>query len=155
MRITVTVACRWTVVAAAATVLAALLAVAQPADAAKRTIKVECLAHHMQVHRVAPKYCLMYEHGSADQMKLSHIHWRRWGKPHVRGVAIADLKKYVRSTESYVHYRGRVRIRLWGVYHQTEACLHGTYYTRAQFTFTSGPAAGRRHSIYLSNGCPA
>jgi hypothetical protein len=110
------------------------------------TPKVECLVDGKQTYRVAPKGCLMYEHGSPATTILASMTWRNWGKKRTRGRGVIHFF-------DHPEYSGRVLVRLSRIAHGH--CVPGRYYTRARIRVLSGRTDGDSFTLHLAAGCPA
>lgn len=108
--------------------------------------KVECLVDGKQTYHVAPKGCLMYEHGSQATTILASMNWRNWGKKRTRGRGVIHFF-------DHPEYSGRVLVRLSRI--AKGYCVPGRYYTRARIRVLSGRADGNAFTLNLAAGCPA
>lgn len=116
-------------------------------QAARQVPKVECLVTGMgQTYKVAPKDCVMYEHGSLATTILASMKWRNWGKKRARGRG--EIHYY-----DHPEYTGKVVVTLSRI--TKGNCVPGRYYTRARVRAVSGLSKGNDFTLNLAAGCPA
>jgi hypothetical protein len=109
--------------------------------------KVECLVDGVgQTYKIAPKDCVMYEHGSPATTILASMKWRNWGKKRARGRG--EIHYY-----DHPEYTGRVVVTLSRI--AKGYCVPGRYYTRARIRAVSGRSKGNDFTLNLAAGCPA
>lgn len=121
---------------------------ARPSRLAARPVpKVECLVEGVgQTYKVAPRECVMYEHGSPATTILASMKWRNWGKKRARGRG--EIHYY-----DHPEYTGKVVVTLRRI--AKGYCVPGRYYTRARIRAVSGLSKGNDFTLNLAAGCPA
>jgi len=108
--------------------------------------RVECLVDGRQTYKVAPRQCVIYEHGSPATTILVSMKWHNWGKPHARGRG--RIQYY-----DHPEYSGRVIVGLHRI--KRGHCVPGRYYTSAHVHAVSGLSKGNVFDLNLAAGCPA
>ena len=108
--------------------------------------RVECLVDGKQTYRAAPRYCVLYEHGSPATTILTSMRWSDWGKRRTRGRGVIQFY-------DHPEYAGRVVVGLGRL--RRGGCRSGRFYTDAHVHVVSGMAKGNVFDLRLAAGCPA